>query len=314
MKNKRLLFHNIFKTALLLALSGYIAFLVETDALQLYIGVRIMPLVKASALVVYALAVIQGFVAYRTYKGQIVDCDCCEVPQTASRFGSGLLYALFLLPLVLGFTLPNTVLSGSLAEKKGMQFGSVQLGQAKAKAKAEASPANAAPGASTASGTMAQAEEPDLDRMFQADNDFDRDLAELAKKLYVLPVIEVKPEIYMEILSSIITFADPFMGKEIEITGFVYREPDLADNQFVIGRIAVQCCTADASPYGVLAESGEAAAFKDDTWVKVKGTLGHTEYNGNTIIKIDVQEIEVMEAPGNPYIYPNFEFLNVSLP
>ncbi|TYA09926.1 TIGR03943 family protein [Paenibacillus faecis] len=310
MKNKRLLFHNVTKTVLLLALSGYIAYLVETDALQLYIGTRIMPLVKGSALVLYALAVIQGFIAYRSYKGQMAECDCCEVPQTSSRFGSGLLYALFILPLLLGFTLPDTVLSGSLANKKGMQLGTVPLRQVNP----ATSPGNTTPGDSIVTGALIQAEEPDLDQLFQADNDFDRDLAELAKKLYVLPAIEVKPEIYMEILSSIITFADPFMGREIEITGFVYREPDLAANQFVIGRIAVQCCTADASPYGVLAESEKAAEFKNDTWVKVKGTLGHTVYNGNSIIKIDVQQIEVMEAPENPYIYPNFEFLNVSLP
>jgi uncharacterized membrane protein YcgQ (UPF0703/DUF1980 family) len=52
----------------------------------------------------------------------------------------------------------------------------------------------------------------------------------------VLDKIVVKPEIYLEVLSSIDLFKEPFIGKKIEISGFVYRENDLKENQFVVGR------------------------------------------------------------------------------
>ncbi|WP_019636401.1 TIGR03943 family putative permease subunit [Paenibacillus fonticola] len=327
MKNEKLitLLHYIIRTIILLALSVYIAYLVETGSLQLYIGERIMPLVKLSALVVYALAVIQGFIAYRSYKGAIIECDCCGSSPSNSWPKASFLYGVIALPLLLGFFLPDTVLGGSFASKKGIILSSsaspyAALGFQPQQNEAAFDPSDAqwAPPSSndteetgeTDSSTSAES----LDQLFYADNDFDRDLAELAKRIYKLPMIEVKPEIYMEILSSIVTFKEHFIGKSIEISGFVYREPDLADDQLVIGRIAVQCCTADATPYGVLAEFVGASELKDDTWVKVKGTIGETEYNGNTIIKIDVAESSMINVPDPPYIYPNFDFLNVSIP
>ncbi|GAA0133893.1 TIGR03943 family protein [Paenibacillus sp. YSY-4.3] len=324
MKNQKLitLLHYIIRTIILLALSGYIAYLVETGSLQLYIGERIMPLVKLSALVVYALAVIQGFIAYRSYKGAIIECDCCGSSPSNSWPKASFLYGVIALPLLLGFFLPDTVLGGSFASKKGIVLSSASspyaaLGLQPQQEEAEVDPSDAQWAAAHSEGTevtdLSTSTEPS-DQLFYADNDFDRDLAELAKRIYDLPIIEVTPEIYMEILSSIVTFKEHFLGKSIEISGFVYREPDLADNQLIVGRIAVQCCTADATPYGVLAEFIGASEFKDDTWVNVKGTIGETEYNGITIIKIDVAESSVINVPDTPYIYPNFDFLNVSIP
>lgn len=322
--------HYSIRMVILLGISIYIAYLVETNSLQLYIGERIRPLVSASALFMYALAVIQGFLAYRTYKGSVVECDCCSTPPAKSWPRASLLYGLIALPLLLGFLLPDTVLGGSFASKKGIILSAVApaYGGGPAQPAQPSQPAVAmGDDASDSTESTAAADEgdgsvnneaiitspptdADLDRLFVAEDDFSRDLAVLAKRLYVLPMIEVRPDIYMEVLSAIVSFKEAFMGKEIEINGFVYRESGLTDEQFVIGRIAVQCCTADATPYGVLAEYEGAPELKNDTWVKLKGTIGQTEYNGNVIIKIDVSESSVIEAPDNPYIYPNFDFLN----
>lgn len=322
--------HYSIRTVILLGISVYIAYLVETNSLQLYIGERIRPLVSASALLMYALAVIQGFLAYRTYKGSVVECDCCSTPPAKSWPRAGLLYGLIALPLLLGFLLPDTVLGGSFASKKGIILSAVApaYGGGPAQPALPAASTNDDTADSTESTEAADEEagsvnneatitspptEADLDQLFVAEDDFSRDLAVLAKRLYVLPMIEVRPDIYMEVLSAIVSFKEAFMGKEIEINGFVYRESGLPDHQFVIGRIAVQCCTADATPYGVLAEYEGAPELKNDTWMKLKGTIGEAEYNGNVIIKIDVSESSVIEAPDNPYIYPNFDFLNASV-
>ncbi|WP_059045638.1 TIGR03943 family putative permease subunit [Paenibacillus rubinfantis] len=320
--------HHLVRAILLLGLSILIAYLVETNNLQLYIGVRIRPLVKISALIVYALAVIQGFIAYRIYRGSaVMDCDCCEPAPTKSWPKAGFLYGMIALPLLLGFLLPDTVLGGSFVDKKGIVFtSSIPYGSAgyssqqAAAAEVADPPEEAVSGKETLSDSSEISPEKEapsdesLDERFQADDDFTRDLAELAKRIYVLPVIEVKPEIYMEILSAIVSFKEPFLGKEMEISGFVYREPDLEENQWVIGRIAVQCCTADATPYGVLMEFDGTSQLKEDAWVKVKGTLGQTKYHGNPIIQLEAAEVEVIERPDNPYIYPNFDFLNVDIP
>lgn len=355
MKNQQrtTVLHHAARTVILLGLAVYIAFLVESDTLQLYIGIRIRPLVKISSIVVYALAVIQGFIAYRAYRGSIIECDCCSGTKEKSWFQSGFLYAMLALPLLLGFLLPDTVLGGSFASKKGMILGAStapNLGDLYAKQQAaisgdaavnisdDAAGNNSNVAAGNAEGSAnhessdtslsADSEENasgesiatdgasgiSADPIFIGADAFEQELAVLAERLYAQPVIEVKTDIYMEILTTIVTFQEQFAGKEIELTGFVYREKNLDKNQLVVGRIAVQCCTADATPYGVLTEFPEASGFADDTWVRLKGTLGQTQYNGNTIIKVDVTESEVIPAPDNPYIYPNFDFLDVSIP
>lgn len=355
MKNQQraTVLHHVVRTVILLGLAVYIAFLVESDTLQLYIGIRIRPLVKISSLVVYALAVIQGFIAYRAYRGSIIECDCCSGAKEKSWLQSSFLYGMLALPLLLGFMLPDTVLGGSFASKKGMILGAAttpNLGDMYAKQQAALSGSTAdnisdnAAGnnsndASGDAGNSRNDESSDTspssdrgesksdqiaapagasvlpaDPVFIGADAFEEELAVLAERLYAQPVIEVRTDIYMEILTTIVTFQDQFAGKEIELTGFVYREKNLDKNQLVVGRIAVQCCTADATPYGVLTEFPEASGFADDTWVKLKGTLGQTQYNGNTIIKVEVTESEVIPAPDNPYIYPNFDFLNVSIP
>ncbi|WP_120119243.1 hypothetical protein [Bacillus terrae] len=40
-----------------------------------------------------------------------------------------------------------------------------------------------------------------------------------------------------------------FVGKEVEITGFVYKEPEFKENQLVIARFGISCCYADALVY-----------------------------------------------------------------
>ena len=55
-------------------------------------------------------------------------------------------------------------------------------------------------------------------------------------------------------------------------------------NQFVIGRFAIDCCSADALPYGVLVEDTNAPKYMNDAWIKVRGKLETTVYDGNDIM------------------------------
>ena len=151
------------------------------------------------------------------------------------------------------------------------------------------------------------ATESDLDLLFAADM-YTEDFARLAKQLYQQDVIAVKEELFMEILTAIDLFLNPFQGKVMEIEGFIYREEEMNQRQFVIGRFALDCCTADALPYGVLAEYDEAGRYENDSWVRIRGTIGRTEYLGNTIMVVLPTSIERIEAPASPYVYPNYDF------
>jgi uncharacterized repeat protein (TIGR03943 family) len=148
---------------------------------------------------------------------------------------------------------------------------------------------------------------PDLDELFVADM-YTEDFALLAKELYQQDGIGVTEKLFMEILTSIDLFLDQFQGKTMEIGGFVYREEEMNPNQFVIGRFAMDCCTADALPYGLLAEYGKAGRYENDAWIQIRGTIGKTEYLRNTIMVVHPTATERIEEPGSPYAYPNYNF------
>ncbi|TXK77501.1 TIGR03943 family protein [Paenibacillus sp. N3.4] len=264
-------FHHFFRTLILLGFSSYIVNLTKTDALQYYIAPRMMIYVKVAAVILYIIACFQGYMALRAYWGRPVACEC-EQPASRSPLRNTIAYGLLLLPLLIGFLLPDTALSSAMAATKGMNLSAAKSSIAKQStgAAAENSAPSSAPAtnpiptttpsvgsnaltspspapASSSSAVPAPAAavtDVELQKLFHADNEWDEDFSKIGMILYKKDTIVVKPEIYMEILSSIDLFKNNFIGKKIELTGFVYREDNMTKNQFVVGRFAVSCCSA----------------------------------------------------------------------
>lgn len=340
MTHRRLGLHYFVRAGLLSFFAFYILRLVKQDQLIIYIGPRMQPFVKLAAIGFYVFAVLQLYLAFHTYWGHRsneADCGCgaCS-PANSSTMGRGMFYVLFTVPVLLFLLLPDTALSSSLVQKKGITLtgnGSPRaVSTLTATTGQEANPVAGQPGsrqpetpepaaspssgsngsvetgagassvASTASGSVAS-----LDELFPHD-EYSEDLATLAKKLYKLDFIPIKDKGFMETVSSIDFYMNNFIGKKIEITGFVYREEDMGPNQFVVSRFAVQCCSADASPFGFMAESASGQNLKQDTWVKVTGTLAETTYGGNGILKINAAKVERIDAPSTPYIFPDMDY------
>ncbi len=82
-------------------------------------------------------------------------------------------------------------------------------------------------------------------------------------------------------------------GKEVLITGFVYKKPEFNKNQFKVARMQSSGCAADAFVYGLMVETENATDFEKDQWVTVKGTLVVTSYiDPNTNIKYEQAYIQ----------------------
>ncbi|MGO4272283.1 TIGR03943 family protein [Paenibacillus sp. TAF58] len=313
---------------MLLGFSSYIVILTKTDALQYYIAPRMMIYVKIASIILYIIACFQGYMALRAYWGKPVACEC-EQPASRSALRNTVAYGLLILPLLIGFLLPNTALSSAMVAAKGMNLSAAKASIAKQNTDlitdmnasnqgtaAVPSPStvpsvnntanNPAPASSTETPAIAKSDA-ELQKMFHADNEWDEDFSKIGMILYKKDTIVVKPEIYMEILSSIDLFKNNFIGKKIELTGFVYREENMPKSQFVVGRFAVSCCSADATPYGVMIDFPTAQSYPKDMWVKVTGTIQNGSYNGNEIFTIKATQIEKTATPDSPYIYPNFE-------
>ncbi|MEF3306355.1 TIGR03943 family putative permease subunit [Paenibacillus sp. GYB003] len=331
--------HYWFRAFIMSGFAFYILHLTKTGRLMYYIAPRMEVYVKCAAIGLFVFALYQGFLGLRSFFGKDGEpCDCGhEPPRSIVR--NVWLYGLFLLPLTLGFLLPDKLMGSDIAAMKGMNLGGGIGGVARAdktggvgeaaSAGGAAADANAgvdagpsaqgpAPGVSAADptgsapGSETWAERPgaavgdELDKLFAAD-DFNKPFVGLGKKLYAKEKIVIKEEGFMELLTTVDLFLDRYIGKTMELTGFVYREPDMADNQFVVARLAMQCCSADSSPYGVMVESPMAKKLGKDQWVKLVGTIGKTKYNDNEIMKLDASSIQNVQAPETPYVYPYFE-------
>jgi putative membrane protein len=312
-ESRSLTLHYFLRAAILTGFALYIMFLVKTGNITYYIAPRMVIYVKLAAIGFYVIAVYQAYIALGSLwsKKNAAACDC-EHPPSPSIYRNVIMYSMFIFPLVLGFMLPDTALGSDLAAKRGVNLNSSRTLINNSSPKLASVPVQTPTPAATAlpekAGAIANPTDEKLKEMFKADN-YDEQFAQLGMKLYKKDLIEVKVDGFIEILSSLDLFQENFIGKKIEISGFVYHEDDMKPNQFVVARFSISCCSADASPFGVMIESSNANLFPKDTWVKVTGIIGKTTYAENDIMKISATKIEKIPAAKDPYVYPNYDFL-----
>ncbi|NOU95775.1 TIGR03943 family protein [Paenibacillus sp. LMG 31456] len=316
--------HHFIKATILFGFAMYIVHLVKTDNILFYIAPRMVDYVKWSAVAFYAIAVYQVYQAIRAFFGSAAACDCDhDHTPSSSLLKNTVIYGLFFFPLLLGFLLPDTSMGSSLAAKKGMNLSSSSNVKKDASTPAPnpSSPSSGATGSGNGSaavpgapltpgdsaGKAAASSTGNQDAMFPSDK-FTEHYAKLAKELYKAATIPVKEDMYIETLTTVDLYLDQFVGKKLELTGFVYRQEDMKDNQFVVGRFSIQCCSADASPFGVLVEYDRAKNFADDSWVTVTGTIQKAKFNDIDVIMLKVEKVAKAEPAKTQYVYPNIDF------
>jgi len=291
--------HYFLRAVILFGFAIYIVHLVKTGNILYYIAPHTVIYVKLSGLGFYAVAIYQLTLAFGSlWKRK--PADPCEHLPSTSRWHNFLFYSLFMIPLFLGFLLPDQGMGSSLAAKRGVNI-SPGLNLA---AEASLHLAPPTPAKNTVPLTAAQIK---LNELFQTDK-YDAGFADIGKNLYQKPLVQVKADGFIETLTTLNMFMNHFIGKQVEITGFVYREDDMLSNQFVVARFSVQCCSADATPYGVMVDYAGGGNFANDSWVHVTGTIEQSTYNGNEVMIIQATKAAKTSANKAPYVYPDPNF------
>ncbi|WP_238655936.1 TIGR03943 family putative permease subunit [Paenibacillus piscarius] len=266
--------HYLLRAAVLLALALYIGHLVQQDALHYYVAPKLARWIRLCPVPLVLMALSLGLQAMLGASAALCDCEH-RLPR--SGLGSSVLYGLFLLPLLLGVLLPDRALGSAAAARKGLalSYTAVESG--------------------TGSGGR-----------FTPANPYEAEFAELAGKLYAEPVIPVRPEIYSETLGAMNLYKSQFAGKKLSISGFLYREPQgSSPPAYAVSRFLVQCCTADAAPFGILLRPGTPISLPADTWIEVRGKLDVALYKGTETLMIIPESITRVQPPSTPYIYTN---------
>jgi putative membrane protein len=258
--------------------------LIVTGQIQQLIAPKMLPFLYFAMITLFMLSIIQ---IWRSDSNKHIVCCDCGHHKSNARFQSFIVYAIFVIPVLAGLTFSNHVLDSFVAAKRGMQLGGMAV-----------------------SGAASDNEEEFFSQLFG--NEIEEvpiekgekvDKNQLEKALLAADKVVFTRENYLAALEIIHNNTERFIGKEIELTGFVYREPDFAKEKAVIARFGISCCVADASVYGMLASGKQLKSIVNDEWVKVTGIIKRTNYKGNVLPCIEIKEINKMKQPNDPYIY-----------
>jgi len=297
---RTLIVHHMLRAALLAGFALLIVYLKQKGELPLFVAPRTEQAVKLSALGLYAAAAYQAYSAFRLWRDNRMSdaCDCGhDHAPSPSIVRNMLIYGLFALPLLLGFLLPHAPLNSVLAEKKGVSFTGLSTHPS-----AATPPSNESSSGDKGNGVAS------LDALFPAD-EYTHAYAEFAKRLYKREQIVVEDNLFIETLTTLDLYQQPFVGSKVTLTGFVYRDGHMRDDQFAVSRFAMTCCSADALPYGLLAQSADAKNYANDSWVTLTGIVTTTQWQVQSVIMLTATDITPVAIDHrDAYVYPNYEF------
>ena len=108
---------------------------------------------------------------------------------------------------------------------------------------------------------------------------------------------------YTNVLKTVHSDLDTYVGKKIQFTGFVYRLYDFSNEQFVLGRQMIVSSDMQAVVVGFLCHLNGADKYKDGCWVEIEGTITKGDYHG-AIPVIEIEWIKEVKTPSDEYVYP----------
>lgn len=285
--------------------------LILTGKIIQFIAPKMMPFILFSSGTFFLLGIIQ---IWRSSVNKDSSCECGHDHTEKGKIRTTFIYSLFLLPIMTGFLFSNHTLDSSVAVKRGLSFS------------VNTSDTQQQPADDEKIDVINSELEKDTNDLLSGNSDetpknvpitHQSSIAAkvapkgfyelLEKKLVKQPKISINDTDYIPVMNIIENNTARFIGKKVEVSGFVYREKGFKDNQFVVARFGISCCAADASVYGLLSTLENASTLKKDTWVHIEGIIQKTTYNGEDAPYVQVQQIESIHPPDNPYVYELYQ-------
>lgn len=285
--------------------------LILTGKIVQFIAPKMMPFILFSSGTFFLLGIIQ---IWRSGVDNDLTCECSHDHMEKGKIRTTFSYSLFLLPIMSGFLFSNHTLDSSVAVKRGLSFSvNTSDNQQQPAGDEKIEVTNSELEKDTNNLLSGDSDETPKNIPTTHQNSIAAKVAPkgfyelLEKKLVKQPKISINNTDYIPVMNIIENNANQFIGKKVEVNGFVYREKGFKDNQFVVARFGISCCAADASVYGLLSTLENASTLKKDTWVHIKGIIQKTTYNGENVPYIQVQQIESIHQPDNPYVYELYQ-------
>lgn len=316
-------FQQAFRALILLAFTGLIFKMHLTGDITKFINPKYVGLSQTASVIFLLLFFIQITRIWtdrpkehhhcgHDHEGQ--ECghhhDHGDTPFTMRKLVS---YSIVVFPLLTGFLIPPKVLDASIAEKKGgMAIIAIPKQQnGTSTQKSTSWPAENSELAGDESGSdwagnesgnhsfIDESAVPDIQNMMTK-----QEYEEIIQKLNDSPTVIMDDLVFAAYYEEISADIEKFRGRQIELTGFVYKEDVLEQNQLVLSRFLITHCVADASIIGFISEVQEAPQIDQDTWIKASGVIDITSYEGVELPMIKINSWKKVEEPLEPYLYP----------
>ena len=260
------------KILLLFGFADFFIITIMTGVVKLYVHPRIIPFMVFAA----AVMIIMGLLMFY------------DLFSEGKQKANLLPLMFFVVPLLMAFALPPTSFESGAGTTGGVQLiNGETVVSSSASGTAQSSQASSSTESSVQSNSvpLIQRQPPEItlqDGVLVLDDDN-----------------------FYTALMAVYENLDKYAGTTIELVGFVYKDDEtFAKNEFVPARMLMVCCAADMQPAGFLCRYANTAELKADTWVKVRGVIEKTEFEGETIPYIAATKIEETDAPQEAYIYP----------
>ncbi|HFI0694826.1 TPA: TIGR03943 family protein [Streptococcus suis] len=267
-----------------LILAGYFEmtlYLYISGKLDQYINLHYRYLAYLSMILSFILAIVQLYI-------WVKDLDTySHLTKKSSKLSS---FICLIIPLAVAWLFPTVSLDSTTVAAKGYHFPLAAENDAKTQEQ---------------EGTTVQYLKPDTSIYF-TESVYKSEMREIADRYLAQEKIEITSENYMEVMEAIYDFPNEFSGKTIEMTGFVYNDPDNSQ-QFFLFRFGIIHCIADSGVYGLLS-TGAPSHFPDNSWVKASGKIkiGYHHSLQQSLPTIELEQIEEIQQPENPYVYRVF--------
>jgi putative membrane protein len=115
---------------------------------------------------------------------------------------------------------------------------------------------------------------------------------------------------FLQMMEMLWSAGESIDGREVEMVGFVYNDPSLGQQDFILARLIITCCANDADIAGLLCRWPERQALDEGEWVKVQGKLGRVPYYNlqthqiTNMPFIQVEQLTEVQKPEQEYVYP----------
>ncbi|PYG89051.1 putative membrane protein [Ruminiclostridium sufflavum DSM 19573] len=271
----------VLKLIILLGFSLFFFITVQSGTIQLLVHPRIIPFLKFGIVIMIIMSL---FLLKDIFKLQREKTNLYQ-------------YLFFIIPLIMAFSLPvKEINSGSVAI--GNSTGTVMSGSSTARSK---TPDIDSAGSSSGENILSEDTEQkqNTDTSFMDGTEEEDSVPELKDNTVIMDDSN-----FVMWIDEIYSNPSKYEGKKIIVTGFVFKDKQFKENEFVPARMMMTCCAADMSTVGLLARYDKTSELRENRWFEFTGTIVNSEFNGDKVPVVNIESAKRIAKPQNEYVYP----------